>query len=280
MRVFVRAPDAIVGTVEDAHQPLLAFAQQAFQPAAEFCCENLARVGRADRGQPVGVHQPALHKGELAVEFQGVHVPETLRQIQRGEGVPVEQTLVGEVVNGEHRGRALSFQRQQGGHQAGLPVMAMHQLRPPVDAGAALGDFGDGAAEQREARGVIGPVLAIGAGIGPAGPVEVAGGIDNVEDGLAVGQEALQQTHRRTGARYLEFTDQRELAGAGHHLPVTGQDHAHIMAQALQFQGQTAGDIAQAPGLDQGMRLTGGEQDFHAGSLQGVMTACSGTNPA
>ena len=68
-RIPVRGVDA----VQDAGQRAAPLPQQAVQPAAELLGLDLARIGRADRGERAGVDQAALEERHLAVEFELLH---------------------------------------------------------------------------------------------------------------------------------------------------------------------------------------------------------------
>ena len=51
------------------------------------------------------MYQPALYERQLSVELEAVRSHEALRQAEQAEIVPGEETLIGEVVDGEDRPR-------------------------------------------------------------------------------------------------------------------------------------------------------------------------------
>ena len=105
-RVGGGVPDRVVDRVQDAGEHAGARAQQAVEAAALLRRLDLARVGRAHGGQPVGVVQAGLHERQLAVEFE----PVRRRRPRRGRPSSAncrarKEPLVGQVVHGEHAGR-------------------------------------------------------------------------------------------------------------------------------------------------------------------------------
>ena len=73
------------------------------------------------------------------------------------EGIPVEQPLVGQVMDGENGCGLVCMTVQQWWNQPCLPVIAMHDVRLPVEPGVIQCDGLDGAAEGGKALGIIGP---------------------------------------------------------------------------------------------------------------------------
>ena len=143
---------------------LLALPQQAVQAAAELLGRDFPGVARADRGDDVGVDDAGLQAVELAVELDARGreiIPGQIRQRDIGGR---EQSLVGQVVDGQ-AGRAAcspallaSADAEQAAGQAGLPVVHVHHLRLPRQVQRqvrhALG-------EEDEPLGVVGVVRAV-----------------------------------------------------------------------------------------------------------------------
>ena len=197
------------------------------------------------------------------MELQRLVMPPLRRQAQGGEGGPVEQPLVGQVVDGEHRGRTFGLQRQQGGDQAGLPVVGMQDIGAPAEPGPVTGDLHQGAGEDGEAPGIVRPVMAVGADVGVAGAVEAGRGIHQPDLDLSVGQAGFQQAYLFTGAGDLEGGDGPGVVHFLQHAAIGGQHQPQVVAQVAERPRQGAGHVGQAARLDQGVGLAGGEQDLH-----------------
>ena len=73
MRIAAWIPDSVIHAVQDAGQGVLAMIEKTLQPVTESRGADLLRVGRADRGEPVGVYQAALDERELIMKFQRLH---------------------------------------------------------------------------------------------------------------------------------------------------------------------------------------------------------------
>ena len=134
-RVGIRVPDRVVHAVEDAAQHRLARAQHPVEPAALFGLGDFTGVGGADRGDGVAVQQARFHEGHEAVEFESIEVEQRIGQAQGAAQGRVEHALVGQVVDGEDRGRPALPGRGKlvkvGEGQAGVPVVAVHHVGAP-----------------------------------------------------------------------------------------------------------------------------------------------------
>ena len=95
-------------------------------------------------------------------------------------------------MNRKQRRRAVGLSAQQGRHQPGLPVVAVHDVWNPTQAGTPHGDLGDDAAEEGEALGVIEPVAAVGVEVGIAFALKGGGVIDQPHKDVAAGQAAFE----------------------------------------------------------------------------------------
>ena len=76
--------------------------EQALQAHAERLALDLARVGRADRGDAIGVVQAALEEGHVAVVLDPVRAERRRRQPEPAQGDRREHALVGEIVDRHH----------------------------------------------------------------------------------------------------------------------------------------------------------------------------------
>ena len=167
-------------------------AQQAIQTVTEFGLLDFLCIGRADGIDAVGIHQPALDEGKIAMKFQPVHAPQSARQTQIEKHLAIEQALISQVVDGEQRGRALQKSIEQRRHQRRLPVIAMRQCGPPAESDAVECDIHRDLRKQGETQRIVGPGFAGGIEIGIAGAVEQAWAMHQPGDDIAAGQGGLQ----------------------------------------------------------------------------------------
>src|SRR6266481_4073994 len=105
LRAEARVP-TFIDAVDDSRQlrRVGTDAKQAFQPTAEFRLGDLLRVGRADGGQVRGVDEAALEEGQLVVELQPVDMEGALGRSDPAQRLPREESLIGEVMDGQDRG--------------------------------------------------------------------------------------------------------------------------------------------------------------------------------
>ena len=68
-----RIPYRFIHRIEDAAQVISTGAQQAVKPAALLRRLDFLRIGRAHRGDVVGVIQARFHERQLAMKLQTVH---------------------------------------------------------------------------------------------------------------------------------------------------------------------------------------------------------------
>ena len=229
--VLGRIPGPIVDAVEDTGEASPQSRQEPIQATAGFPRSDLARVGRADGIDPVGKDDPALDEGQLLVKFQAVEGPEDLRQPQPLEGGAVEQPLIGQIVDGEDGGGAIRLTVEQGGHQARLPVIAVNELRAPVQHLTAHADAGYDLAKEHEAIGVVTPVLAAGVGVGVALPGEVIRGIHQVGRQFTVRKAPAKDAHRPPGAGEAQVAQGPEFTQLLHGPGIGGDDETRVIAQ-------------------------------------------------
>ena len=78
------------------------------------------------------MYQPALYERQLSVELEAVRSHAALRQAEQAEIVLGEETLIGEVVDGEDRPRVrLGVHPQVAAAEGGMPVMCVQDVRTP-----------------------------------------------------------------------------------------------------------------------------------------------------
>ena len=171
-------------------------------------------------------------------------------------------------MDGEDRSRTQFFRCQQCRHETALPVVAVHDVRAPLEAGAPLRHGHGGAREQRKARGVVVPRVAVDIHIRVAGAVVGRRKIDEPQLHARARQRAFAQHDRRGDAGNIEARHGLEPAGACHGVVIGRQQQPHVHAERRQRRRQAAADIAQPAGLDERVRLAGNEEDFHKPSFK------------
>ena len=93
---------AVVDAVEDAAQVLRAARQDTVEAEAVLALEDLARIGRADRGDPLAEVDAGLQVADPAVELHRLDVQHVARQADLVERPDREDALERQVVNREH----------------------------------------------------------------------------------------------------------------------------------------------------------------------------------
>ena len=133
VRIGRRIPGVGVDAVEDAVEVGRAVGEQPLQAHAERLALDLARVGRADGGDRVGVVERRLEEGQLAVVLDAVD-RERLRAARRAarprtaSNMPWKARLWMVITR---RGPRAPPTAQIRGREAGLPVVRVHHLRLP-----------------------------------------------------------------------------------------------------------------------------------------------------
>jgi len=261
-RVHRRIPGCIVHAVEDAEEVRGAVAEHAVEPGPEFLSLDLAGVRLAHRTEDVGEVQAALEQVHLSPELQPPRREHRRGQPRERKLLGREESLVGEVVDREERGRAPALGGEDDRDERGLPVVAVDDVGLPALRADPLQQR---AGEERETGEVVVVVMARF----PIEPraIEQRGLIDEPEREMAPGQPGI---HHRP--RYDRFADahlhgprallrDRDAAIARHR-------HAHVHAARSQRRGKGAGDIGQPAGLRQRDDLGGTKQDSHRCSLR------------
>ena len=183
-RVGLRIPDRLVNAVEDAREALAPLQQHALHAGTALRRGDLVGIARADRAQPVGKHQPALHEAALPVIFQAAGHPrpqDMRRQVQPRRLLQREEPLVDQVMDAEHGLHpAHRVQRQIHRRQPRVPVMRMQDVGLPPGIDVPPGQMRPHPAQQRKSPDVVGPVAVVRAQIGVAFAPEVPGGIHHV----------------------------------------------------------------------------------------------------
>ena len=120
----------------------------------------------------VGIEQASFEERDPAVELDAVDVESPVGNTQSEQPVGVEQTLMGDVVDGEYVRHAGTVPAQESGGQCGRPIVHMEKVRVPVDAAEALRELGRGQRKPGEAKIVIGPVRPVRPSVWTASALE------------------------------------------------------------------------------------------------------------
>ena len=133
-------------------------------------------------------------------------------QTEQGEVTEREASLVGEVVDREHRsGRARRVQSQHETREAGVPIVCVQDLRLPAIIDVTGCQMRTEPAEQGEALQVVAPFAACVVLIRPSvARVEIRG-IDHVGGHFAAAQRALSQRHPRGAVQTCAFENLARL---------------------------------------------------------------------
>ena len=260
-----RIPDVQIDAVEYAAELVGMGAQHPVEAVAETGGLNLLGVGGADGGDPVGEHDTALEHGKVAEELQGFGGPPFGGQVQAAEFLVGKHAAVGQVVDRVHAGRGVRRQLEQGGQQAGLPVMGVHHVGFPVQNLTADCQLGHGPGEHRETVGIVMPVVTVGMQVGAAGAVEQVRGVHQQQGHAQVMIPGFQDAHvmNAAGALHTQPAGNAHFADLFQYQAVGGQNHAHVLALFLQGPGQGVDHVAQAAGLYQGIGFACGKQNLH-----------------
>ena len=265
LRVFGGIVIVYVDAVENAHQLILARAEQAVQPLAVERGLNLIRIARGDGGQLVGVNQTGLHVVRAAIALQLVGSEQAVAQAQRIlNRLNREHALILEVVDGVDRLHILIERElgilnlEQSRNHARLPVVAVDDVGLEVEMHQRVDD---GAVEEAEA------LVFVAAQTVDVGTAEVILVIHEVE-GHALIFKALHAAVLAAPAKLdLKFALELHLAdillGDG---GVQRQDDAHVVALRLEHGGKRAHHVGQAAGLDKGYAFGRRKENLHVDS--------------
>ena len=260
---MARIPLVVVDAVQNARHGAApgAGAQAVLQPHAVLIGADLACMGRADRGDGVGV-QDAVAQGVDPPGGEIVLVQQVApaRQPEIGNPGRREDALIADVVDRQHRaGRGeqrlvLPHRLEEQRRKGGVPVVAMQNLRRP---GEALAGGQRRAREPEEAQVLV--------------------GIAGVEGGARIQRGAVDQVRRRA-ARQLRAQHREHVVVGSHrqrHLlqaldrlrgirravdgGVARRKQPHVMTGAVQVLGQRPAHVPQSAGLGERFDF-GGEQ--------------------
>ena len=246
-----------VDAVQDAAQLILLLAQQGIQTVAEPGVQDLLRIGGADGGDLVGRLEGTLHEVGAAIVLDDVLVAAAdAAGVLQNVGAVL--ALIGDVVDGEDGLDPVELvqmtvvQIQVNGHQRGLPVVAVDDVRGEVDVEQGLQH---GAGEEGEALTVIVETVQTTAAEVILVVQEVVGHAVHFGLEQAAVLAAPAHRHRVVGDVFQPVT----------HLQVAVQrhDNAGIHAVLDQSLGQRACNIGQTAGFRKGSCFRSSIEDFH-----------------
>ncbi len=140
-------PDRVIDPKRNPDQPIPQPRQHAVQSAPELLGSYFLRIRLADRRYNVRGSHPAFNAVDVAEELEVIHVETEERQIGQGVQGPGIDSLVREIVHRENRllcqvaPHAIDPVAKKERHQSGLPVAAVHNIRP-LTQGVDQGDHG------------------------------------------------------------------------------------------------------------------------------------------
>ena len=259
LHVGRRIPDCRVDRVQDAGEHAGATAQQAIEAAALLGRLDFARVGRADRGELVGVVKAGFHERQLAVVFEPIDAKGRVGQAQVGKIPGWKNALVGQVVHREHAADAASPGRlckcQVGRRQRGVPVVCVHHFGLPLRI-ESLRQPGRCPSQQGKAAMVVAVGLTMVVFIRIARPVVERGRVDHIGVQGVVGWHPRdrQATAKQAGAiapGRTEFGHRHQPGEARNDRRKPWQQHPDIFTGCSQRRRQRACNISQPARLEQ-----------------------------
>ena len=265
-RVSGRLPFRVVHAVEEADEGTLAPAQDPIQPAAQRFGHDFAGVTRTDSGDRVGVANARFEAVQHAVELDAVGmeiIPGQIGQLVSGTG---KHPLICQVVNGEAGLGGgpppcpFSFVFDQQRHQAGVPIVRMHQFRLP---GQVAGELSDAFGEENESLGIvriIGPLFLIqtGAAIKFRLTKEI-----NCQVRLAFAFENFGLNPARSQRQIYPPAKRMKIGKLFRNPQVERRDQTDLQTGASQRLCQRAHHVGQPARFGIRMYLAAGKQDFH-----------------
>ena len=273
MRVGGRIERVAVDPVQDAGHPVAFRAQQPIQPLAVLGRHDFLRIRGADRRHDVVEQNPARHEVEGARDA-GAHAvfgQPAFGETGQRQRLGAALSLVGEVVNREHRGdvtEGVGDERLQVvRNQRGMPIVTVHHLRwPLLHFAQVLHQRQHAAREQNE------PAIVVRF---PVNGDALEGGrnIEEIDGCLRAGQAPYPQL-------FLPLADGQERGGNGtlHREAALAEfaevrhDDAHVVPRAPQRRRKGTGHIGQSTRLDQGGDFSRREENVHLRKMQPRIT--------
>jgi len=136
-------------------------------------------------------------------------------------------------MNGDYARRGTLCEMQVGGRQAGLPVVAMHQVGTPSERRFVAAQHGGDFGEQAEAQRIVRPINAVDVLVGAAVSLVQDRAIEHQQRHI-VRHLAGQQTCRRKARQGVEGGDDLVLRQLCDDLLVSRHQDAHVHADGVQ----------------------------------------------
>ena len=251
-----------VDAVEHAGQLVLTAAHDALHPVGKVGQLQLVGVGGRDGVDGVGAQNGTLQQVHVAVHNDGAVVgPAVVQAEQVAQRLHAVAALILDVVDGQGGLDAAesvlphTVVLQVDGHQGGLPVVAVDDLRPEFQMGQ---HSHDGPGEEAEALAVVHVAVQVRA-------VEVLLVVQEVPGHAVPLQGEQAAVAVPPGQIYVVIALKFQLAAeALPHALIQRQDHGHFRALFRQGLGQRAGHIRQTAGLAKRHCLAGRIQNLHS----------------
>jgi hypothetical protein len=126
-------PYCVVDTVQDSDEIVGARPEETIKSDAVLRCQDLSRIGGADRCKAIRIADAGLQERNLAVEFSTVGGEKSRRQSNFLGRAEREISLICHVMDGEDRRRARrSPERKICRNKPSVPVIGMRQGRTPL----------------------------------------------------------------------------------------------------------------------------------------------------
>ena len=153
-------------------------------------------------------------------------------------------------MDGENsRDLALSGEKKR--YQAGMPVVGVNDVRPPLTAGL-VGDFCRDAIKERKSKGVVLPLLTILILIRATWPIEKSRAIDQPNRNLGLRQAGFEKPCFAAPKEIPEIGDLCHVRRAFQRLPVSWKNDTSIDSELPQCTGQSGRNIRESPVLVRG----------------------------
>ena len=244
-----------IDAVEHAGNLVAALAHDAVQPVGEEGHLQLVGIGGRHGVDGVGAEDGALEQVHVAVHEDGAVIgPAVVQSEQISQGLLAVAALILDVVDGQHRPDGAvavhphAVVLQIDGHQSGLPVVAVDDLRPELHV---VQHLHHGPGEEAEALAVVHVAVQIR-------PVEILLVVQEVPRHAVPLQGEQAAVAVAPGQVHIVVAEEVQLmAVALPHLLVQGQHHRHLCTAGRQGRRQRARHIRQAAGFAKRHRLAG-----------------------
>src|SRR5262249_773097 len=151
-----------INSVDYTSEVAGSFAQETAKPHAALVALDLRGIGRGDRRDAIGKIHTGLQEPDLSIILDAVNVERLRRQTDPSKHLLRKYTLIGKVLNRQHRGRTSPIavvQICQG--KSSVPVVDVDDVRRE-GRDASKGNIGGDSRQRRKAQRVVRPIHAVG----------------------------------------------------------------------------------------------------------------------